>query len=364
VQFGSSQDGCTKTKKVAVERAKFILFVCLAVSVATAGSFVRILNENYEQGPRQDHVQQFTLYQGDTILIATRVLQGKDISDLVFADADGNTLFSRHAYSGGDETLAIPTTGFYSLTIRNTGMLQKKTYSVLVERYNANPKVLAKSAAYRTRTVCDTTWKHLTRVDTLSVERVDTTATMLIDKTVHLGAVMTSGSASDFTAIDVPSTDYVRGYEPTVVFYAANVESNRALADMAGSLVLKAAAAAAGPVGIAGLLLGGVDLSRIEKGNDFGWELKYASTNALGQTQEGTQSPYSRVRSTREIVRYDVAHTRAWSIQLDNSYSKVTTKDVVLQVYLIRYSPVFRTAEHPDSTAQVETHKVPILPEE
>jgi hypothetical protein len=42
----------------------------------------------------------------------------------------------------------------------------------------------------------------------------------------------------------------------------------------------------------------------------------------------------------------------------------MTTKDVVLKVLLVRYSPVFRTAEHPDSTMQVETRKVPILPED
>jgi hypothetical protein len=133
-------------------------------------------------------VQQFTLYHGDTILIETRVMQGNDISDLVFADADGNTLLSRHAYKGGDETLGIASTGFYSLTIRNTGMVQKKTYSVRLERYNADPRVMAKSTAYRTKTVCDTTWKHFTRVETLGVERVDTTATDLrITKgTVHL----------------------------------------------------------------------------------------------------------------------------------------------------------------------------------
>ena len=343
--------------------SKLVLSVWLTVGVVAAGTFVRILDENYQQGPRQEHVQQFTLYHGDTILVETRVVQGNDISDLVFAGADGNTLLSRHAYKGGDETLGIASTGFYSLTIRNTGMVQKKTYSVRLERYNADPRIMAKSTAYRTKTVCDTTWKHYTRVETLGVERVDTTAIVLDDKTVHLGAKMSSGSTCDFTAETIPAIDYVRSYEPDVVFYAANVESDRALLDIAGSVALKAAAAR-DPTGIAGLLLSGVDLSKIAKGDDFGRKLGYAFHNAQGQVQMGTHAPYCRVKSVRNVVGYDVARQRAWSVMLDNSFSNWTTKKVVLKVYVVKYLPVFRTVEHADSTAQVETHKVPIMPDE
>ena len=102
---------------------------------------------------------------------------------------------------------------------------------------------MQKSAIYREKEICDTTWDTVFVNDTLGLERVDTTIEVVMEEIVHVSSagkmMLTIGhrECRKFVQIRVPSVSWTKGFEPKVTFYAAHQESDRWLADAMGGIL-------------------------------------------------------------------------------------------------------------------------------
>lgn len=327
--------------------------------VLFGANFATVFDGNFPLAAGKEFTRNFTFYQGDTIEVKSQAVQGNDISELDLSDAGGNVLLSRYAYICGDEFMFIPTTGFYTVRAKNTATLKGKVYHVVVLRYNPNSIARSLSTAYVTKTVCDTTWLHFTRHDTLGLARVDTSDQSVFDEDVHLGCLLSSSQSTDVIGpIKIPAITYASGYEPTVVFYAANKESDRSLADALGNLGVGLALSGLG----LGALGSAFDLSKVSKGEDFGWQLKQWALGG-GQSAWVDYNVSNRIKISRVCIPYSVAVKFEWAAVLDNSSSVATNKDVTVRVYLVQCIPSYNVVSRPDSTVRVAARQIPVLPQ-
>lgn len=148
------------------------------------------------------------------------------------------------------------------------------------------------------------------------LQTVDTLTHLVIDKTGHLSPL--SDSWESFQITDPGGK---------LVIIVSNEQSYNALTDMmSGELVGLVTSMAFGiPLP--------VDLSGIEAGKDFGYQIHYwePRTNAWCVLTSSTKTIFEH-----RVIDLDVHNYTNWSIHFDNTFSVMTPKNYKLQAYVVR----------------------------